>query len=301
MAVTGGHLLHVGYPKTGSKFLQRWFAAHPEIAFAHWGIAGFANAHDMMAAAASPAPAAWHVTSHEALLAPLAGYLDLGAGGVSLPTRSDQRAACATMSHLFPSAHVLIVTRGYEELLRSFYAELVLGGASYGFGDFCDAILAQVQAGTDPFDFEAAVAAYAAAFGRDRLLVLPYEMLRDSPSAFLGAIEAWMGVAPLAFPPGPVRPSPPQARLEAYRRVTRWVRAIPGPERFRQHLAIRYVAALRGGRLNGIATAIERLRPSGAEEMIVPARLIEALRDRGGRLRDDARYDRYAREYLLSR
>jgi hypothetical protein len=301
MVLTGGHLLHVGYPKTGSKFLQRWLAAHPDIAFAHWGIAGFEDAHGIMAAAAAgPAPAAWRATSHEALLTPLADYRDLGARGVSLPTRAAQSAACAMLAALFPSAHVLIVTRGYEALLRSFYAELVVGGASYTFADFCDALLAQVEAGADAFDFDCAIQAYSAAFGPDRLLVLPYELLRDRPAAFLGAIEESLAISPLRFPPDRVRPSPPDSRLAAYRRLTGWVRALPGPAGLRRSLAGRYVAALRAGRLDGVAAAVGRLGgPSGGADQPVPSRLLEALRGRGGRLRDDPRYPDYAPEYLL--
>lgn len=297
MAVTRGHLLHVGYPKTGSKFLQRWFEAHPDIAFTHWGIAGFDNAHEMMTAASVRAPAAWHVTSHEALLTPLADYRDLGAGAISLPTRSAQSAACAMLAEIFPASRILIVTRGHEALLRSFYAELVLGGASYGFADFCDALLAQVEAGADTFDFGAAIDAYAAAFGEDRLLVLPYELLRDSPRAFLGAIEEFLGLEHSHFESGPVHRSPLKGRLAAYRRLTRWVRAVPGPVRMRRSATLRYIAALRGGRLGMIASVIEMLSEAPAENDLPPPRLLEILGARAGRLRDNVHYRDYALEY----
>lgn len=295
MAVTGprGHLLHVGYPKTGSKFLQQWFAAHPDIVFTQWGIAGFGDAHAMMAAAGGPPLPPWHATSHEALLTPLPEYRDIGAGG--LPTRNGQNAACAMLAALFPAAHILIVTRGYEALIRSFYAELIVGGASGSFADFCEALLAQAEAGTDVFHVDAAVEAYAEGFGEERLLVLPYELLRDSPDAFLGAIEARLGIRPAPVPSNRVRPSPPEARLAAYRRMTRWVRAIPGPD----GLGRRYVAALRAGRLDGMAAAIERLGGrSGAREAVSP-RLVEALAGRSERLRGNPLYRNYADDYLL--
>lgn len=301
MAMTRGHLIHVGYPKTGSKFLQRWFAAHPEIAFAHWGIAGFGDAHQLMAAAAAGRlSASWHVTSHEALLTPLAEYRDLGAGGISLPTREGQRAACAMLAELFPSAHILIVTRGYEALLRSFYTEMVLGGATYSFADYCEAILAQIEAGADPFHLDAAIDAYAAAFGEGRLIVLPYELLRDSPESFLGAIEGSLALTPLPFPPDRVRRSPPNSRLAAYRRLTRWVRALPGSARFRRRVAGRYIAALRLGSFNAVADAVARLSGSSrGERDSLPPKLVEALGGRASRLSDDARYRDYARDYLF--
>lgn len=299
MAVTppGGHLLHVGYPKTGSKFLQRWLQAHPDIAFSPWGIAGFGDAHALMAAAALPPPA-WHATSHEALLTPLAQIDDFGAGqgAIALPTRSSQEAACAMMAGLFPGAQVLIVTRGYESLIRSFYAELVVGGATYGFGDFCEALLAQAEAGADVFHFDAAIESYAAAFGEERLLVLPYELLRDRPDDFLGAIEARLAIRPLRMPADRVRPSPSEPRLAAYRRMTGWVRAVPGPAGLRQRFGRSYVAALRTGRLGGVAAAFEgRGEPLGA----VPARLVEAFAGRSERLRGHPLYRDWAADYLL--
>ena len=294
----GGHLLHVGYPKTGSKFLQRWLAGHPDIAFSQWGIAGFGDAHAMMAAAGGPPLPPWHATSHEALLTPLAGYRDLGADGVELPTRNDQHAACAMLAALFPRAHILIVTRGYEALLRSFYAELVVGGARYSFREFCDALLAQVETGTDVFHPDSAIGAYAAGFGEERLLVLPYELLRDRPDEFLGAIEARLAIRPMPVPSNRVRPTPPDTRLSAYRRMTGWVRAVPGPAGLRRRAALAYVAALRSGRLEGAAALIERLGQKPVGEA-VPPRLIEALAGRSERLRGHPLYRDYRADYLL--
>ncbi|HEX8224160.1 MAG TPA: hypothetical protein VF605_10120 [Allosphingosinicella sp.] len=292
-----GHLLHVGYPKTGSKFLQRWFGAHPDLGFSDWGIAGFRDAHALMAAAARPLPP-WYVTSHEALLTPLPDYEDFGAGGGAavLPTRDAQRAACIRLTALFPASHVLIVTRGYETLIRSFYAEMVVGGASYGFGDFCQSLLAQVEGGTDVFDFDAAIDAYGARFGEERLLVLPFELLRDRPDEFLGAIEARLGIGRLRISGERVRPTPSDARLAAYRRMTGWMRAVPAPASLRR----RYVAALRTGRLRGVAAAIEgRKGVPGGEALAVPPRLLDALAGRSGRLRDNPFVQDYAREYFL--
>ena len=294
----GGHLLHVGYPKTGSKFLQRWFAGHPDIAFSQWGIAGFSDAHAMMAAAGGRPLAPWHATSHEALLTPLGEYRDLGADGVRLPTREGQRSACAMLAGLFPGAHILIVTRGYEALLRSFYAELVVGGASYAFRDFCDVLLAQAEAGTDVFHVDAAVDCYAERFGEDRLLLLPYELLRDRPDIFLGAIETRLAIRSQPVPSNRVRPSPPDSRLAAYRRMTGWVRSIPGPAGLRRRAARAYVAALRGGRLERAAGAIERLG-GRVDGEAVPTRLLEALAGRSDRLRGNPLYRDYAQDYLL--
>jgi hypothetical protein len=125
-------------------------------------------------------------------------------------------------------------------------------------------------------------------------------LLRDSPDAFFGAIEAWLAIRPLRIPSQRVRPSPPEARLAAYRRMTRWVRAIPGPERLRRRIVRRYIAALRTGRLGAVAAGIQGLgRGSNGGDEGVPPRLLEALRGRSERLRGSPLYRDYSQDYLM--
>ena len=37
----GKMLLHIGYSKAGSSFLQKWFKEHPQLRYAPRGLAGF--------------------------------------------------------------------------------------------------------------------------------------------------------------------------------------------------------------------------------------------------------------------
>src|SRR5688572_8511748 len=66
-----GHLIHIGYPKTGSNFLRRWFDAHPQLAYANDGIAGFTNVYEVArSGAALPTDVRYRVTSAEGLATP---------------------------------------------------------------------------------------------------------------------------------------------------------------------------------------------------------------------------------------
>jgi hypothetical protein len=290
------HLIHAGYPKTGSKLLQAWFAVHPGLAYAPWGIAGFADAHGLASAAAGTAgDAGWHVTSHEALLTPVADLRDPGgqSGAPALPTRAAQDRACDLLAALFPQATILVVTRGFAGLLRSFHGELVLGGAGGGFEIFCAALHDRIRAGRDPFHLDHVLGRYAAAFGEDRLIVLPYELLRDRPAAFFGHLEARLGIEPFPFATAPMRPSPPPGRLEVYRRLTRLVRRVPGSPAFRARLGRSWVAALRSGRLDPLARFLESPEPAQA----LPAELVASLAGRAERLRGDALYAGLEEDY----
>ncbi|HEY5721465.1 MAG TPA: hypothetical protein VIT45_03995 [Allosphingosinicella sp.] len=297
------HLVHIGYPKTGSKYLQHWFSAHPEIGFSPWGIAGFRDAHELMTEAGRGAPGpAWHVTSHEALTMPFAEYRDLGTGGDRplLPTGREQRAACNFLASLFGGATILLVTRGFEALIDSLYAEFVLGGASYGFERFREAIADLAAANDDPFHFDRLIEDYEAAFGADRLIVLPYELLRDRPRDFLGEIERRLGIGRLDGAAGRIRPTPEPDRIALYRRLTARMRSVPLPGRIKGPLLRQWVKAMRAGRLGPLARLAgpARLGESPSGQGLSPD-LIRALSGRCERLRSNPLYAGFEEQYLL--
>ena len=41
------HLIHIGFPKAASTFLQHWFDRHPEIAYRPGGLAGMHTVYDL--------------------------------------------------------------------------------------------------------------------------------------------------------------------------------------------------------------------------------------------------------------
>lgn len=102
-----GHLLHIGYPKAGSTFLQRWFETHPQLLYSPGGVAGFRDVYSVARAAAVPAgDERYRVTSDERFTAPRAD-----AGDFVVDYRRDgpdpaarQARACDLLYELFPSA-----------------------------------------------------------------------------------------------------------------------------------------------------------------------------------------------------
>jgi|GEM_PF-5080405 len=42
-----GHLIHIGFPKSGSTFLQEWFRQHPQLFYAPGGLGGFYNVYEI--------------------------------------------------------------------------------------------------------------------------------------------------------------------------------------------------------------------------------------------------------------
>jgi Sulfotransferase family len=291
------HLIHIGLPKTGSTYLQRWFAQHPQMAFRHGGIAGFGDVDEMAREAASPHPARVRVTSSELLgvaysrsgLAPdhaLEGTVD----------HDGQARVCALLASLFPTAHVLLVTRGFRAMLLSAYSEHVRQG---GPSDFWERLPEPGDAQANVWKYDALVALYRRAFG-DRLIVLPYELLRDRPERFLREIESRLGVE--HFPPlaETLNASLSPAELRWYPRLSRLVRRLPIGDRLRRRLFASYVPRIGGRRLGRLVAFLQRLRPApplspGAEWDEALARRVRGM---ANALCEEPLYAPYAADYF---
>lgn len=293
-----GHLIHVGYPKTGSTFLQRWFSAHPQLAHVPGGIAGHADAFGIARAAVSRDPAIrFRVTSHEELTVPnheaghhgLRTFTDGGAPGDA------QLRVCALLVGLFPTAHVLVVTRGYRAMWLSAYSEYVRFGGTMPLGGVDGA-------GGGPRDwwnYDGVIGAYDAAFP-GRVIVLPYELLRDDAGAFLRAIEERLGLDHHPPEPERVHPSLSPVELRWYPRLTRLALALPLPRRVRRRALDRYARLVRANRLGRLVALLQRLAPAApVTGEVLPEHALDARRDGAETLRGRPHYAAYHRDYLL--
>ena len=136
-----GHLIHIGFAKAGSTFLRSWFAQHPQLAYAPGGVAGFRDVYSMVQASASPGPQPlYRVTSAEALATPVA---DFGRDSFDYeaiqrnPMPDAQARACDLLAHLFPTAHILIVTRGFRSMMLSTYSQYLRTGGLASLAALC--------------------------------------------------------------------------------------------------------------------------------------------------------------------
>jgi hypothetical protein len=300
-----GHLIHIGFPKSGSTALAAWFASHPQLDFAPNGIGGYYHAFDIASAAADPPADAplWQVTSAESFSVPRIRDAPTmsGPGGprraISL---SESRIRVRdTLLRMCPGATILVVTRGFRTALVSSYSQYVRMGGRLSPRDL---VLANAS---DPpetqLDYDGVVQLYGEAFGADRVIALPYELLRDDPRAFVGALEDRLGLAP-GSPPVPSRNvALARESLYWYRRLSIGVgyvcRRVGG--RAGEALYAAYVTQIAHDRLGGLARALDRLRPSPQEgDVAVPDELLERFRGRAAMLGERPFYDRYAADYL---
>lgn len=294
-----GHLIHIGYPKTGSNFLRRWFRAHPQLAYADGGIAGFTNVYQIARdGAAPPRDVRYRVTSAEGLATPHPSFGEAVSDFDTprpVPMDAAQAAVCRALAELFPTAKVLIVTRGFRAAVLPMYSQFVRNGGNLEFAAFCDSLEQAIPSRQDGWDYNYVVGLYAAAFGAANVIVMPYELLRDDVAAFTSALAEQLGVAPFAAPRERVNASLSAEELYWYPKITRVVKtAMPGRV-FRRYALV----ALRNG-LRVPIRVLQRLRPgTPVTAASIPESLIDAFRGRAECLRDHPLYARYASDYLL--
>jgi len=210
-------LLHVGYMKTASTWLDRAVFRNREAGFTSpWRhretieklllVNPFAFDPDEAKAFFAPGIAA---ARGESLVPVLSNERLTGephSGGYDSKTIADRLAA------VFPGARVLIVIREQSSMILSSYKQYIAtGGAaslkSYLFpGVKGPARLPRFR--FEQFEYHWLIAAYEHLFGSDRVLVLPLERLRQDPRGFVASIEAFAGGRmPESLPLDRVNPS----------------------------------------------------------------------------------------------
>lgn len=299
------HLIHVGFPKTGSTWLQRWFEMHPQIVFREGGIGGYASVLDIGLTSVDRSQVRCRVTSYEGLVTrtprDVHGNIPRGEDGridVDAHQRVAQRQCdvCEELFQLFPDAHILIVTRGLESGLRSGFGEMVRWGlpltATEFFGD-TERLRIMLRHG----EYDRVVATYRRRFG-ERVLVMPYELLCDDPGGFRRAIEDFVGLDAFEGPAAKVNASLDPDELRWYPWISKVIDRLPVRRRFRRALLDRHLRAIRSGRWKPFLRVLERLAGRPARGVEVPPGICESMRGTADELLRDARYAPYREAYL---
>ena len=284
------HLIHIGYPKSGSSFLRHWFAAHGEIAYRPGHIAGlsrFANiggkAHGIKL----------RVTSSETFSSPETPGETLNPGAY----RAAQTAVCESLADVFPTAHVLIVTRGYRSMIMSSYSQYVRAGGSKSLqGMLCNS----TEQGS--WDYDGVVGMYRRHFGADKVMVLPWELLRDAPDEFVGRIEAGFGLR--HHPPSPQRVNTSLTPVEMhwYAKFSSAIAKAPVGPRLRASMARSMALWSHRNRLAAAIRLLQRIAPAPPVSLdLLPSATLEAFRGQASCLAAEPAFAPYARDYLNDR
>ena len=280
-----------------------WFQAHPSFIAKHNGLAGYSGAEELARDVALRRHAPWYVTSSEHLVVPRARDDDPDSSASIVPIADRRQLACEILRGLFGDATILIVTRGFRDALVSDYAHYVrrggqmsLPGRYAGSGTATDA-----GVGVDDYlDYDAAIADFEHAFGPERVIVLPYELLRDDPREFVATLEDRLGIPrSTEFLPW-VNTKLTDAELRWYPRFSRVVsrvcRLLGGRG---GRVEASYRRQIGGPRLRRYISSLSRLIPEHPPDLSaqVPEALLARCQSRATKLVVRAEYARYRERY----
>ncbi len=193
--------LHVGYAKAGSSLMGEWLAANPAFCFSDFSIGGFASTAELMdIALQDTAQPEYYVLRDMRFSVPRYEKEDFLVNG---KIKEHQKGVCSLLNALFPSAKVLIVTRGYKSIISANYSQHVKEGGTLRAED----IFNYSGFVRDLFDYSYLIQLYRTAFGKENVIVLPYEFLKENPTAFFSKIEAELGLPHYPFTSKIVNPS----------------------------------------------------------------------------------------------
>lgn len=287
------HLIHIGWPKAGSSFLQEWFARHPELHYVPSGLAGFRNTLEV--ARLLDERYRYYVTSEEQLASP-----PPSPAGESVVQRQD--AVCAFLRDVFPNSRVLIITRGFRSLVRSGHSQLVRMGLTQSIEAFHQSF--RGRPATDEhrhYHFDRVIAIYREAFGAENVIVLPFELLRDDEAKFLATLEDRLGLEHREIRIGRVNESLTPQELYWYPMISRAVSGTASVlgERARGVIWRRYMSLTLRNRLRPLVRVLARIRPGrGVTEADFPPHYALHCAGNADSLRDDPLYAPYAADYL---
>ena len=298
------HLLHIGYAKAASSFLQKWFALHPELHYAPGGLGGFHNVYELRP---QDGRIKYHVTSYEGLASPNPLGFDATFGHRQgpldpAPVKEVQAKICALLHDLYPGSRVVLVTRGFRSLIMSNYSQYVRRGGIHHLPGMCELAAEYLRQDLRHFlDIDYIVDLYVEAFGDEHVVILPFELVRDDSTTFLSILADQLGLEHHDLPSAPVNPSLSPAELYWYPVLSNVVSralAFLGPRPYDRTYR-RYVELLMDNRLRAPIRALHQALPARtitADDF--PEEILDCCRGKARSLQRYPVFAAYGAEYL---
>ena len=290
MGDTLRHLIHIGYAKAGTHFVLRWFASHPQIHLIRDRTVAAADAARQVEESGLPG-CRWTAISSEEFASPL------GVFGAGLPLA--QAEICNQLAARLPEAHILLLTRGFRSVLVSGYSQYVKSGGDQDFYVFRDIDPRELEHAAHAWDYNYLVQIYRQAFG-GRVVALPYELLRDEPTAFVRQLEERLEVGACEVALDRLNPALKPYELRWYPRITRALRRVGGRFGTGERLAEWHLSRMGSKPWRFLARGLQLLIPAKpVTEALIAERDVEFFRGRADVFRDDPAYTAYHAEYLI--
>lgn len=205
-------LIHIGYHKTGTTWLQSGLFAERSAGFCRPWVSReirellvFPDGYTYEAARAREG---FRVGIEAAEMSQLVPVLsDERLSGSPHAGGYDSALLCDRLAEVFPEARVLIVIREQESAILSVYRQYVRNGGAAPLSKYLrprnPAEIPQFR--FSHYEYHHLVGRYLKRFGKEQVCILPFEQLRKAPAAFLARISAFAGLPePTGIPSGNV-------------------------------------------------------------------------------------------------
>lgn len=291
-------LIHIGYPKAGSTFLQHWFNAHPDIFFDTHFLYPYSQTGIIAKQQQPDLKGKKHFVISEEQLVLWQGQLDIvGIKFKPFDIKTRQRQVAESLYRDFPQAKVLIVTRGYESMLKSMYSQYVTIGGILSFNAYQQEMGKHLAAF---YDYSYVINLYRGLFKPENVIVLPFELLQTDNTAFMDLLLANTGFsANDSYQYQKVNASVATGLFEGYRLLSKIIytaiKLLPPSVQAKIYRA--YVNKLSAGKFPAFIKLLARVtRP--ANTTICKATL-EGFAGKASLLKNETLYQPYNKEYLI--
>jgi hypothetical protein len=203
-------LVHIGYHKTGTTWLQSGLFSDEGLGFERvWG------SKEIRSRLVLPTPLEWdEAASRNALGKARREASERG----RIPVLSDERLSgsphaggfdsaqtAERIAKIVPDGRVLIVIREQRRVVYSVYQQFVRDGGAASLRRYLEPRRpAEVpQFRWEHFEYDRLVGRYQELFGRERVLVLPFELLTADSAEFVRRILEFAGLQPATRPEYP--------------------------------------------------------------------------------------------------
>jgi hypothetical protein len=257
-------VIHIGYPKAASTFIERYLETHPEVTTYHNRLQ-YLLSHppdDNSAVVMEEShPDKIHFCRRESAAESicLIGeaknwernlYVPGAWDSVKNDVAVDPGEAASRLHRVYPDAKIVLLIREQAEWLESTYRYVMsrLPATQRSFSDYCTTPngIVFLQAG----HFDRTIRAYIDVFGSQRICVLRFEDIVNAPKRFAAQLCAFIGISE--------RPIPRRRENETHAQIARIQRIFPIverlPQKVRTKLRKQATRLLPGGRGSVLAS-----------------------------------------------
>ena len=211
-----GILIHVAYGKAGSTFLQHWFRQNPELFVGNgWDLCNstYKNLENNLTLK-------HFVISSEGLGSWLPHEVVGCEFDLAFDIKTFQLYICNVLKNMFNKSKILIVTRNYEDIIKSDFSQFVKEGGDLGWKEYKKKYFHLLL---ELWDFNYLIDLYSNAFGAENVIIMPYELLRNDSENFFSYLDEKLGLNSFRIPNKKLNPSLSKEELYCYPIISKFV------------------------------------------------------------------------------